>query len=68
MRLPPVGPTPEGQIVIKICESCGRLIGDGAEYTAFTPDRPTTVAPTIYRHVQPCPDSSRAASDGRRRR
>lgn len=41
--------------MIRICEDCRRLIEDDAEYTRYTPFRPTTAAPTIYRHKQPCP-------------
>lgn len=54
LYLPP--PT-EVQAVIKICESCVRLIEDDENYTSYTPDRPTSAGFTFYRHVQPCPES-----------
>lgn len=42
--------------MIRICATCQRLIEDDEEYTSFAPFRPTTVSPTVYRHVQPCPE------------
>jgi hypothetical protein len=57
MLVPPVGPPTKGQeAVIRICTSCERLIEDDEEYTSYTPERPTTVAPTVYRHKQSCPE------------
>jgi hypothetical protein len=41
--------------MIRICADCGRLI-EGERFTSYTPDRPTTAAPTVYWHAPRCPD------------
>lgn len=42
--------------MIRVCEGCGRLIAEGERFGSYIPDRPTTVAPTVYRHAPRCPD------------
>lgn len=50
---------------MKVCSRCQQMIEGEAD--AFVPETPTGVAPTLYRHPQPCLPVRRAAASQRRR-